>query len=97
MFAAAGLMLLATALGALPPVADVAASEPQDCLTWKLQPVPLAPSPRSFHAMASDASRGVTVIFGGSGSAGLLGDTWEWNGARWTQRIETAPSVVSQK
>jgi len=25
------------------------------------------------------------VLFGGQGAAGLLDDTWEWDGATWTQ------------
>jgi hypothetical protein len=43
------------------------------------------PAARSGHAMAYDAARGVTVMFGGSGAGGSMdGATWEWNGAAWT-------------
>jgi hypothetical protein len=48
------------------------------------------PSPRRGHAMAYDAARGVTVLFGGdTGGGGEViynGETWEWNGTVWTQR-----------
>jgi hypothetical protein len=42
--------------------------------------------------MAYDATRGVTVLFGGLDSAGLNGQTWEWNGTIWTQRVLSGPS-----
>jgi hypothetical protein len=47
------------------------------------------PSPRFDTYMAYDVERGVSVLFGGiSGDAenSLLGDTWEWDGSRWTRR-----------
>lgn len=34
--------------------------------------------------MAWDPVRGVVVLFGGN-AGGFVGDTWEWNGAAWTQ------------
>ncbi len=50
------------------------------------------PPGRDGHAMVYDASRGVTVLFGGYNSNGLpLGDTWEWDGAVWTQRLVSGP------
>jgi hypothetical protein len=39
--------------------------------------------------MAYDGSRGVVVLFGGQGS-GWFDDTWEWNGANWSQRTAGA-------
>lgn len=45
-----------------------------------------SPPARSEHAMAFDAARGVVVLFGGMSASGPLGDTWEWDGSRWTQR-----------
>jgi hypothetical protein len=46
------------------------------------------PTPRGGHAMAFDATRGRVVLYGGSpkpfGGASLV-DTWEWDGALWTQ------------
>ena len=54
----------------------------------------LAPPARGFHAVAYDAGRGVTVLFGGQNSSwALVGDTWEWDGVAWTHRTTaTAPS-----
>lgn len=39
--------------------------------------------PRSFHAMAHDAGRGVTVFAGGRRDTSLEPDTWDWDGTRW--------------
>jgi hypothetical protein len=55
------------------------------------------PPARSSHAMAYDGARKVTVLFGGwqtngSGAFVRLGDLWEWNGARWLQRLAHSPS-----
>ncbi len=46
------------------------------------------PSDRAQHAMAYDAARERTVLFGGYANYGDLGDTWEWNGTAW---IEVLP------
>jgi Galactose oxidase, central domain len=43
------------------------------------------PAPRWDFAGAYDSVRKVFVIFGGGHSRGSYSDTWEWNGARWTQ------------
>jgi len=45
--------------------------------------------------MAYDAARGVTVLFGGSTSAGVSDETWEWNGTAWTQRLVSGPEPTS--
>jgi hypothetical protein len=39
--------------------------------------------------MAYDSARGRVVLFGGSGTAGLLADTWEWDGSEWAERTPT--------
>ena len=50
-------------------------------------------SPRTAHAMVYDAARGVTVLFGGYNIiTGNNGETWEWNGTAWTQRMVSGPS-----
>ncbi len=51
------------------------------------------PSARFNHAMAYDAARGVTVLFGGAtnGGAALNAETWEWDGVAWVQRAVTGP------
>jgi hypothetical protein len=42
--------------------------------------------------MAYDSVRGVTVMYGGIGPNNLvLGDTWEWDGATWTERALGGP------
>ena len=58
------------------------------------------PSPRCDHAMASDSARGKVVLFGGITDHGVtdgplekVGDTWEWDGAVWTEVSTTGPSA----
>ncbi len=54
------------------------------------------PPARQGHVMAFDDKRGRTVVFGGTGAATppnpppALGDTWEFDGQRWTQ-IDAGP------
>jgi hypothetical protein len=43
--------------------------------------------------MAYDASRQRVVLFGGAVESGQFGDTWEWDGTRWTQVATTGPSA----
>lgn len=51
-------------------------------------PVPTTGVPARYrHALAYDSQRGRTVLFGGSGNVGLLGDTWEWNGTAWLPQL----------
>lgn len=53
----------------------------------------LYPKPRYGHAMAYDASRKVTVMFGGSVANGVrVAETWEWDGSSWTLRSTSGPS-----
>jgi hypothetical protein len=57
-----------------------------------------APSPRSQAGLADDDVHQFVVLFGGrSGSGtGLLGDTWTWDGRRWSERHPThSPSPRS--
>jgi hypothetical protein len=54
---------------------------------------PPVPSPRYYHAMAYDAARGVTVLFGGSLTQNVgNGETWELSGAGWSQRPVSGPA-----
>lgn len=55
-----------------------------DGATWIEQHPATSPPPRRGHAMAYDAARGTTVLFGGEQRGALLGDQWTWDGARWT-------------
>jgi cysteine-rich repeat protein len=51
----------------------------------------IVPPPRAGAAMAFDDKRGVSVLFGGRDpSAVELGDTWDWNGSVWTERLAKA-------
>jgi hypothetical protein len=44
------------------------------------------PEQRFGAAMTFDTARGVTVLFGGYGTTGFLGDTWTWDGHRWAKK-----------
>ena len=54
------------------------------------------PAARGLYAMAYDPARGVTVLFGGTTAprpdTPPLGDTWEWDGRRWTHIDIAGPS-----
>ncbi len=67
-----------------------------DGMFWVLRNVP-GPPGRYHHALAFDAARGVTVLFGGddhySSSIPLLADTWEWDGTSWILRATSGPSA----
>ncbi len=54
---------------------------------WRLQRAGMLPPSRKGGSMAYDASRGVVVLFGGSGR----NDTWLWDGAIWR---ELFPAIV---
>ena len=51
-----------------------------------------SPPARFYHSMTYDRARHKVVLFGGIGDlqSGLLADTWEWDGAQWT---ELTPAV----
>ncbi len=53
----------------------------RDTWTWDgeywTQRQNIGPAPRFGHGMAYDSARQRTVLFGGMGANGLLGDTWE--------------------
>lgn len=48
---------------------------------WE-QPAIATPTARQKHAMAYDAARGTTLMFGGYDGT-WLADTWTWNGVAW--------------
>lgn len=52
------------------------------------------PVGRNSHALCFDSARNVGVLFGGY-DGGILGDTWEWDGAAglWTRVSSTGPSA----
>jgi hypothetical protein len=64
---------------------------------WSRRVPPAQPKERGFHALTFDALRGRMVLFGGMGAdnsvdaCGTSGgrycrDTWEWDGASWSER-----------
>src|ERR1700730_1144460 len=53
------------------------------------------PVARSNHSLTFDATRQQIVLFGGSGSGAGLGDTWVWNGIKWTEKLGRGPSPHS--
>jgi hypothetical protein len=49
------------------------------------------PPARSSHGMVYDERRGKVVLFGGTAGSGPLGDTWEFDGTRWSRFEGAAP------
>ena len=60
---------------------------PAQTTAWIPRNPSTAPAPRAFHAAAYDAARGCTVLFGGWDGKRAFGDTWCWDGDRWTQMV----------
>lgn len=63
-----------------------------DGTSWRDVRTTGGPSPRHSSGVAWDARRGRTIVFGGVGPDGLLGDTWGWDGAKWTRLADTGPA-----
>jgi uncharacterized repeat protein (TIGR02543 family) len=57
-----------------------------DGVTWTHKSPLTAPGPTQESAMAYDAARGETVLFGG-GSLAEVNGTWVWDGNTWLQRF----------
>lgn len=53
-----------------------------------LQPTASPPS-RALEGLALEPYTGIVVMFGGSGTTGLLGDTWTFSGNTWVQQAPT--------
>ncbi len=66
-----------------------------DGLAWS-KLTAAGPSPRARAEMAYDAESKTVVLFGGDGPSGRLGDTWQWNGAVWTE-LATSPSPPARE
>lgn len=55
-----------------------------------------APPPRQYGALAYDGARRRLVLFGGVGDDGAArGDTWEWDGLRWSTADGASPGARS--
>jgi hypothetical protein len=68
-----------------------------DPVTWtKLSP-PTSPSPRSGSAIAYDAARSRIVLHGGTTSAGVTDETWEWDGSTWANVTPMDPAARGPK
>ncbi|MSR38996.1 MAG: hypothetical protein EXS02_09185, partial [Planctomycetes bacterium] len=90
--AALPLLLPLALLIALPAALPSVLHAQQTGFTWT-QVASTGPQSRYSHAMVYDSGRNRTVLFGGIVGIGLIGDTWEWNGATaaWTQVASTGP------
>lgn len=68
-----------------------------DGLSWRpLEPRGPVPHPRYNETMVYDSRRGVCVLYGGNDpyiSQSYFGDTWEYDGERWTRRDITGPGA----
>lgn len=54
------------------------------------------PPARKNHALAFDAARGRTVLFGGQTQSAYFDDVWEWNGMSWTQVVPVGPKPTAR-
>lgn len=63
--------------------------------TWQRANPATSPPARAGAAMAYDASRSRTVLFGGSNSA-WLADTWEYDGSTW-QSVPATPRPAARQ
>ncbi len=67
-----------------------------DGSAWNRQVVTVSPPARFGHAMVYDAGHDRILLFGGWSTVdgNRLGDTWEWDGRTWTERIPpTSPTA----
>lgn len=86
--------------GAAPIASDMWKLATSDCVTWAWSPVLLGASPPARYdaQLTYDPVRKVSVLFGGqnitNGEETPLADTWQWDGATWT---ELAPTTYPPK
>lgn len=71
-----------------------------DGAAWAQASPATTPPPRAYHALAYDAARRMTVLFGGYAGettcppSGYCDDMWAWDGSTWTQiNSATSPSA----
>jgi hypothetical protein len=60
--------------------------------TWNQYAGATKPPPRYFGDLAYDDDAAVSVLFGGANGGAALSDTWEFDGATWTDRTSTSGS-----
>ena len=77
----------ATAPGLLPgETASLGETREWDGAAWQLQTPAHGPVARDNAAIAYDARRAVTLLFGGATPDAITSETWAWNGTDWAQR-----------
>lgn len=59
--------------------------------SWQLAAPPTAPPARAGQGMATNLVDGRVVMFGGYVGSSYLGDTWQFDGAVWSQLPGTSP------
>jgi hypothetical protein len=52
---------------------------------------PSAIGVRNAHAMVFDEARGRVTLYGGADAAAVRGETWEWDGSRWSLAANEGP------
>ena len=70
-----------------PATATVVVTTTPSTATWVQQFPATSPPARNGFMMVYDAARSQTVVFGGIGASGTLGDTWVWDGTSWIQEF----------
>ncbi|MBO9605636.1 MAG: cadherin-like beta sandwich domain-containing protein [Paenibacillaceae bacterium] len=65
----------------------------KDVQAWQMTTPAVSPLARKGAGMAYDPVSRKIIMFGGEGASGVLGDTWLWDGAAWTQANGAAPSA----
>jgi len=87
-----------TAALALALVGTVVQAGAATSASWVQASPAQSPPAREFAVMTYDSLRNVTVLFGGGAGNNTyyFTDTWEWNGAAWTQKFpaQSPPGVV---
>src|SRR5262249_19673244 len=56
-----------------------------DGTEWRLALPAVSPPAHAYHALAYDAARGETVLFGGYAANSVVSDIWGWDGTTWTE------------
>jgi Glycosyl hydrolases family 18/Kelch motif/Galactose oxidase, central domain len=88
-------ILLVLSASAPIPFSHVNASPtpPTSAYSWSQVSQSVSPSARISPNIAFDAANNDLVLFGGTSSSGVLGDTWIFNGISWAQlSLATSPS-----
>jgi hypothetical protein len=88
--------------GILPQAAIMNDTWVWDGKWWRERFSQAVPNGRYAHVLATEAARGVVLMFGGRAPAGGLpgqefefGDTWTWDGIAWTQVATSGPMARS--